>query len=354
MSHARIFNSRDENLNLQLSFFFLALFGWELISRYNFNPFEINVGTSIAKILLLNQGHIAFTFLLFLYSPNVRSWYSQKKQTEKSFQWRALAVFALSFCILYYWLRFIRTSMELKFMYYPMAAGIVAIGLHHKATQCFGLSLLYNRQVEKLVTISTDEQKKIRYLENWERWLLRAMIVFVCAAAFCKFTFPDERIAVSILSMLSFVATAALTYVVWKYPFGKQSNKRQFCLRYLFFPFAIVSVIPLIALSALHGIEYLFVTKKMQQASAHKTKTKDHVVMIAIVMLFTFIALPDYQTLGWWMRPQLLAHTALLDVLMIVSASCGFLHFHMDSLMFKMRDPISRQYLAPLLTKSES
>ncbi len=352
-----IFGPRVEFLNLFFPFILVAICIWELINNYSFSPMEKNLGYMLSKGLFLNHLHTFFTVLMFMYFPEARVWYKQKTQTEKFYLLRQIVILFALFLFFYSLLPFLRTySWGRPHLYVFAMSTMMWVGFHHVLTQSFGLSLVYNRMFEGSAHCTEPDKVLTRVLEKKERFYFRAMIFFVCIALYSKFHLGEKYVATQILTLCALICCIFLTLVVWRYPGAEHTNKRLFGLRYIFMPLAPISFVAYLSSLALHGVEYLFVLRKMYRNSSNAKKNIrwDYLGMAFISLVYFFLTIGDQFILGWWMRPNLPDYLPVLDFLAGVSGAYGYFHCHMDSALFRMSDPISRKVVAPLLLNKDN
>ncbi len=352
-----IFTPRAETLNLFFPFVLVAICMWELFYNYRFSPMEQNIGYMLSKGLFLNHLHTFFTVLMFIYFPEARAWYKQKAQTEKFYFIRQIVILVALFAFFYNLLPYLRTHPVYRPNLYVFAmATMMWVGFHHVLSQSFGLSLVYNRMFEDSPHCMDADKQLIRSLEKKERFYFRSMLFFVCPALYCKYHLGDTHLITLMLTLCSLICCIFLILVVWAYPGAEHTNKRLFGLRYIFMPLAPISFVAFMSSLALHGIEYLFVLRKMYRNSSNTKQyiRWDYCGMIVISLVYFFLTIGDQFILGWWMRPNLPNYLPVLDFLAGISGAYGYFHCHMDSALFRMSDPISRKVFAPLLINKDS
>lgn len=349
----RLFSFKAERMNLLFPLFFAIALAWELLTQHTFSIMEQHAGFMLAKGLFLNHFHVFFTVLMFVYTPEAKQWLIYKTTNEKFFAVRWVMIFVSLFAIFYFIMPYFWHTPGMKWANMFAIATVTVVGIHHVATQTFGLSLVYNRRLETTPHFVPTMKLRIKRLEFWERIVFRAMLVLVVLAFYLTFLAPKQLDWINGLSYASLILAIVLTVIVWSYPGANNSNKKIFCVRYLFYPLIAKSFVALLIIYALHGIEYLFVLRQMHTSSEQRKGSliKDYIGMTIMVVIFALVTILDRHILGWWLRPQLPEYSSLTQGLMAFSAAYGYLHCHMDSEMFRMRDPASRKFLAPLLLK---
>ena len=98
----------------------------------------------------------------------------------------------------------------------------------------------------------------------------------------------------------------------------------------------------LFAVTAAHGFEYLFITRKMLKNSSMK---KDLVSVGALVA----VGLVAYPSLRFIFNNYVGEPTVLVLIMMGLCQTLSYLHYYLDGVVFRFSDPEIRETVGPLL-----
>lgn len=347
------FSRRLEVLNLIFPLLFFGFIAWELLADHRFSGTEKSYGTFIAKILFLNHVHVYFSFALILFSPEMRSWAHQKNIEHSFFIPRWLAVFVGVFTIYFWGLPFLKANTIDPRIYDGIIALTAIVGLHHNFSQTLGLSLGYNHAFRILnsSTQSAESFLSLPKLEYLERLLARLMMASQFTRMLWAAIDPTPQLLFNILGGFTIASAAILMASGYFYP-REFTNKKIFMIRYALFALMPFSFIALIGLLSVHGIEYLCVFRQMQDGSIQKNRLNRKLVLIGTILFvgsLTTIAIFGRSAFGYWVTPLLPKNSELALYLGSFALAGSFLHYHVDSLMFKMKDPKTRTVVSGLL-----
>jgi|GEM_PF-5751135 len=354
MSHSRnisLFSPGQEVINLALPFFFIPLLFIEITTSHRWVSSELDLGVFLTKMVFLNGIHVIFTFPMLFLLPELRNWLGAKsKKSYVSLPTHFFAIFSL-FAILNLFFPNQNSQNVASVGPWLVVFCLVVYRRYHIAAQTVGLSLIYNRKIEKNWTLSPVERSQVGRTDKWERRLAYfafAMMIFYRMGLPATSAHPFGS-AKWIFSALSFGATFCNLMLIWRLPYAKQSNKFYFALRYLFIPLSCYSTVAIWAYEAHHGIEYLFLSQKMVSNSSAQANKRllpwlgalGVIAIYTVAMLFglrqSSVLLADY------FNPRWFSFIALFTV------TTSYLHYYIDGFLFRMRDPVTRRYVLPLL-----
>jgi hypothetical protein len=216
----------------------------------------------------------------------------------------------------------------------------LAWGNYHALMQVYGLLNQYRMDSGADARPAPIEKKIIQ--------------IFFCVTTFTRlFTFPIglpaplvTLIMRSQLVLLFFLLAVLFVVAARNIPAACTAERRLFLLRLAMYPLAPMSVAARFAIPANHGIEYLFVSEKMLNNTEHEQVRRKLWVTGALTLgLGTTMGVVAYlqfhhffESLTNWYQLT----TASL------SAFAG-MHYYLDGELFRMRSPVSRLEMAPLL-----
>lgn len=344
-----IFSSRLEKVNLFFPIVLLVILAWELLSGHVYTNDQKKIALFSAKILFLNHVHIYFSFALILFVPEMRNWVREKNVENQFFLLRWLFVFLAVFGLYWWGFRFIRqNSSDLTLLKFLLLLTTI-VGLHHNYSQTLGLSLAYNHAA-KTPALAPEKALILRlvFLEKVLLKLLMALHFTLMLAALLR---PSSSTLFAIIKVAMPLLAIAAVVIGWMYP-QEYRNKKLFMLRYVFFAFIPVSFTALIAVLAIHGVEYLCVFRKMVTTSVQKNHLSQKLMTIGtigFVAVLTTVGIFGRSSRGLWYKPLLPYDSELGLFLLAVATAAAFLHYHVDAYMFRMSDPITRASTGALL-----
>ncbi len=345
-----LFPLRYERINLWLPFIFVLPIAWDLLYSPLIDAETKSILMMATKVLLLNHVHIFFTLALYLFAPEVKLWIKEKASSSKHFKIRWWALTVGLFLLFYLGLPALSKQPEANLVYRLLIAATLIVGLHHNYSQMLGISLAYNQIFQK--TLGSEELfKRVGTLAKIERFLFSTTITVQFIGFLAKSILEPSNIITNISNPTVFVLAGCTVLVGLLYP-PSFKNKKIYVLRYALIPFLTHSYFALIALLALHGIEYLFVYLKMQSNSLRRNNLEKTSLVIgstALVLGLTALTVMDKNVLGWWFKPEMSPSWWFISILIALSSTGSYLHYHADSLLFRMSDPVTRRSVGDLL-----
>lgn len=352
----RIFAERDEAICLWLPFAFLlfvalfSLLGWKLTEHNLENWLRF-----ISATIFLEIVHNIFSFFILFQFPEARNWIHDRPRRQRVTLWLRWAVYFSSMVL------FLKAGIHwLNSLFEPFPAGLwIAAAMkyvsasHHVVTQISGLSLIYNRELERF-PLTADQRRTLRNCEQRERILFRALTITFGAMIMFFTLMPKYPIAKFIPLFgipLTLLSTALLVNSL-SYPLAGSSNKSFYLARIFFFPLGSVVTVATLAGPFLHGVEFLFVTRKMYGRSELRNKATlgtgaAFLGMVALVSVLTLAS--SSSGIKWILDRRFPDYVELFNWMAAFSTSITYMHFYMDRKMFRMKDPLARKHFGPLL-----
>lgn len=334
------------NLCIPLVFFILTLV--QLAFHHRMTNTEHHIGSFIVKILFLNHVHIIFTFWMLATFPEMKSWLVQRRQGL----WRSVLPWTGIF--LFFFVLFSVVQPHLRHIGDKNYLGVITtalliISFHHVYAQSRGLSLLYNRMVEKRFSLTAQEKQKVFSLEKWERGFYTTLIGSQIVWIFMKLCFPHERkIEAAVFLAIASVCVGGIFFCCRRYPYADRSNKTLYSLRLILFPLWPMSSLAVFGALAFHGVEYLLVFLKMYGKSEVPKQNKYIAWYIGSIILLLSLSFARHDLLGF-LYSKYISSRGLLTVMASLAGALSFLHYYLDGVIFKMRDSLTREKVAPLL-----
>lgn len=344
----RLFPSAEEKLSVYLPLLLITLFLlqqllWKELTARSYDWIEL-----AANVVFLNNVHLAFTYGIVFFHPAARRWARAKAGAGPLRFWTLFwllhaALFAgfLLLARVLYPAAGIRGDGSVAFL-----LALAVVGNWHFLAQSFGISQLHGKVASATGTAKAEKR---------ERALFRLLILAITVFLPLRF-FQGENLP---LTALMFAATLALAAAIiansWLTPHWNGSSKTLFLTRLLIWPFLLLSPAANAVLRAVHGLEYLFVFRKL--FSGRKAFRLP-------ALFFAFLALfaPAFVASNYISRLLTRENSPLFDgssfgiwflhVAFAVNLTCTVSHYLIDRLLFTMRHPENRRFTGRLLTKA--
>jgi hypothetical protein len=346
-----LFSPKIEALNLYFPLFFIVVMIWELVTLHEFTNPEKNYGTFISKILFFNHIHTYFSLALVLLSPEIRGWFSRKNGTDRLFLLKFIGLF-LFFFVLFRWIEpFLRQQGGYSWALAAILAWVIFAEFHHSLYQSLGLSLSYIRKFELDPDKNFSNLAKLRRLERAERLLCRSILILkIAMILLLGFQISNLKFFYLCLGGIA-LCVSGLFAIGLSYP-NAMINKKIFMVRYIFYPLMPFSYIASFAWSSLHGVEYFCTFRQMQEQSIRRSNLKRTSILVyssLIVLLFSLLAIVGRSEAHYWIEPVFVDFPSLTAYLGSMAIAGSYAHYYLDSLMFRMSDPTTRNSVGPLL-----
>ncbi|MBN8540674.1 MAG: hypothetical protein J0L82_09845 [Deltaproteobacteria bacterium] len=343
-----VFLKIDERINIALPAVLLMLlvFGFSIdgVIRPSFSQSASLTERILLEIIFLNVTHNAFTVMMIASFPELRPWViAQGNGSAFRFFLKTSAIFiglaaAISVALL--------SGSKLAQGLFAVAG--VFFPIQHAIAQSLGLSLVYNGKAQ-------EAPEKTKRTEWFERRLVIALIFLIVASVLVQ-TVPSLSAATgsyrifgfglgALLFPISLTLGVVIVGLMFFYPRSIRMKKSLFALRFPIWAYALISPFGLMATQAIHGLEYLFVFRKMANASKFGRWKMPSLIILFLVIVFGMFRVifsagsmfPKDQAPVW------------LSLLAAISIAFSFLHYYLDRKLFLMRDPTNRQTVGSLL-----
>lgn len=344
MKRIRIFTSTQERVVLYLPLFFLFFVPIELIFWGSLTSKLANREiTFLLNSVFLNVSHIYLTFLMLIRLPEFKSWIDSKYDGN-SFVFWTKSFFVLMFIGM---VSFLIPTMQQNVYFAFFLVFFNTWGLQHGIFQTRGLSHCYN---VKLKELCRSENQKIAFLKSEKLEKLAFNLLYFSILLFNLIGYFNgiqlfNDLVVTVMKYISTLGVAAyvclLVAAVKTLPYANKSNKGLFLTRTIAYPLGLFSFFATFASVTSHAVDYFCVFEKMNRNSAQAPSFKKSNFRLGLICLFTIgslFALTLYM-------PHLWISPALGQCWFIF----GFLHFYLDGVIFAMRHPAGRKFIAPLL-----
>ncbi|MBN8540520.1 MAG: hypothetical protein J0L82_09050 [Deltaproteobacteria bacterium] len=342
-----IFHPKLERLYFAIFFAFLILMlamsvGWIPTVRWN------QTWTKwIVAFVFFNSLHAMLTWVGILLLPELRSW--AKTQLSP----RRIPIIALLFLGISLAVTQIATKPESQFLS-PMAPYLALLLLilvaMHNVGQTKGMAMLYNAGLRSLLVES--EVPLAKRCEKNERWLFNILVAAVFLGLAVRESMDEYAIYIPDQTLAVCAGVAALAFLAiiinsMKYPKVSHSNKTLFSFTAVFHVLLTIYPAAFVFQRALHGVEYVFLAHRMAARSVITWRTS----AVALAIGLMFAAGTAKAVSLYFGRAGSAATNPGVDItpVLIFGLWIEYVHYYIDSIMFRMTDADARRLVGPLL-----
>lgn len=352
-----------EKFILLLPFLALPLFFLEKVSRVQWSLWDWNISSFLVSSVGLSVVHNYFTIALLFGLPEFQNWRKEHLQTHP---WIfRLRMYGVTFTILLLTLITYNFWGELDVWGAFIGIGFTVISAHHSFSQSLGLSQAYTMQLTHMKDLNGIERRRLNMYVKFEIVLKKILVpvLFLWASSlfvpqFLSPHFSQVNIFIPAQTPLRLLLIATmLLFLVNCFLISRlrPSNKFWFSLRVILYAWAIgsTSLVLVFILRLIHGIEYwgVFQTVTQQSSASAKSKSQLYIctALIAIVAVGMLLLRRGDGFYSYFAGPDIAETHWLIPMIAAFSLAMTHIHFFLDGLLFRMRDPISRKWIAPLL-----
>ena len=368
IASARFLSPQDEKwmiaiplvgMVLSTAFWILSLFGIHLKIG--------SLGVLLSTLVFADSFHVTLNYFLILSVPELQAWSSADQARARSGWMKGLSLWSRALLV---GLALASVLWFLKVSSFTVPlAGIASLWLffelmgpaQHTVAQMKGISLCYNSAIRRRIKLSDAEVKIAQKNERIERvlfnFLLAGEVLFWIPEIFVKDQIHIPGIQHLHILGGAFTVVSAVGIVINSlfYPHQSKSHKFSFLLRVLLFPLKMLNIVGGIFVRAAHGTEYLMMYRQMVKGSKTPHVQKSKIFLTSILVSLAYL-IP--YLIGWNHNVRQFTGFDASDTL-IVAALIGtfvirFVHYYLDSVLFKMSDLHTRMHVAPLLTGEEN
>lgn len=349
-----LFKAKDETINLYLPLVIFASF--LLISQTGLaqNEHASNLLFVISNIIFLNVVHNIFSLFILTDLPEIQPYLKDHFKTQPfHVGYRSLSVFVFFFVLMWVFPQFKTWGDGGPYLFWTAVLLMQFFALYyHTLRQIEGLCVLYNQNMKNwLMKHQPESINEIDQLQRKEKILFKSFLVISCLGyAFNIFKMENWIFPTFLLSSANLI----LIFVVnLKAPHWNQSNKWIYLTRLIAFTAGIRYPILGAVVPFFHGIEYFFVTKKLFTKSAVQSIQMQRRVwryMVPVSILVGILAIFRLDRgFGLTLMGQEPGINLFIVILSCLSFAISFVHFYIDSFIFKMKESGIRNSVGKLL-----
>lgn len=347
----RIFSGRDEIINLIAPLVFLPLVVAEMV---------LGAPALSVRIFLLNfievglgsAGHNGLSWGLLFLTPEGRLWLRDKGGRRQILKMSliSLSIFLFAATIFCFFLD--EGGLVLK-TYLAIDWFLIH---HHSLNQTKGLSMMYSFH-----SPSDSRSPELNPVHRQKQYAFHALL-FLAQIPMLNYIFDFPILTTWPEKWGYAIVTSAVVLWILRLNLRLPDNQRNrliYLSRLFYFPLTSFWFTAALAFRVLHGVEYLFVYRKIL-AQSKKSLFLSRRALIGYSFLFFFIAvgLWTFSTVrseGFlWLFPQDGKIPMWLRIMAALSVTRLYTHYYLDRQLFRMRDPITKKWIGRLVGDSRS
>jgi hypothetical protein len=322
---------------------------------YSLSGIETHSLSFWEQVLFLTSAHNAFTFILWAQQPEVRKFFSEHNKRVNGRDLATIVLICLACVGAVLGIRAIHDRHLASVLTAIFLQSFLIATQHHSIKQHLGISLIYNAKLKQKVELDETELKNTARSERFERklyWLILVSqlgwFVMFSPESLSKAIFhlthgwsvPIYRVLYYTHPFLALPIAAFLLADL--FVFRMPIRKVIFNLRLLLFPLA-SAFTGLAMVRMTHAVEYFFVFRQMASVRAKKN------IYIMTALLVGYITFEKIMIETHLNSHHFQRWSILFAVLYASAIAHSMVHYHMDRVMFRMRDPLSRKHIGPLI-----
>ncbi len=346
----KTYESEQKTLNLFALMGVLCTLA-ELIFLPHFSSFQKHLFYWISIVICFNSTHVVLTLVNIWMIPEYKAVMVDHYRLGGWKQFGLFLVFLFVFAMGH------RSGLlpNLEFFRWPVIALTIVMNTLHNQKQTMGFSLLLNTTYRDRLT----SEEKISFLLNdkysrrWEHFGVHMMIAAIIPIGIYRYSgsLGIPRIYLSWAKYISIVFTiSAVTAISYSFFLLRATRlirtKFFFSLRYLVAALAPFSFIGMCFRRGIHGLEYL----QLQETTFSRSRVNKNLFWKYLLLCIIFclgkelLRYPEGQ-----LGIEFMTRSWITKSFIIVGTSLTYLHYYLDSILYKMKDPYVRQQLVPIL-----
>lgn len=356
-STAMVFPPWLEIANIILGFAFgiAAFIQWYFFGLPQPGTYYGPMASFVLNILLLNITHNAFSWMLPMTVPEVREWWRGERIFGLSITQMMLVVLVLSTALVF------ATDIMMSIKGYGRAGYVVAAlftfgwNLIHLLGQIFGFNVLYDQRLRRLYG---EFDARTLSIHRWQRRIFQWIFAIFLFRLVVSLLFQSRGLFHAYnfwISLIAFVIVLFLIVLAFLETNGKHSWKPYYLVRLL--PLCFIGFDNpwvLYANFVLHSLEHLSLCGLMVKNSYEKGERRHQrywSLAILLMLGFVLLALTRHFIFGGYLMAIFPDSKWTLKLIAAISTSLSMTHFFLDRMEFRMKSPLVRKQIAPLLER---
>ncbi len=333
----KVFTKNEQYLSVALTLIFIFLSIWQVYSKPQLGQSNELYLEFLTYIVLGGAIHVVLTFFMMFTLPEFKTWLL-KQRSNKLFVKKLLVIFSFFVFtnIIYSFFRYTNNSLFLI----PLNIFWVLYPIFHVFSQSYGILVIHNQNIGVL-----EEERK------FERKVFDILMILIALNVVALIFYHSHQLSQAAyhkISVFHFVAFCGLALLLFRIK-NSDHQRNLFLLRIFLYPLSFLSGIAGLAIVGIHGLEYFFITKKIVLKSEEKIHISKHLPILLSVILIAGLYLINTQfgLLGL-ITNGVTPRGSWYKFVQTIAMSFTFAHYYLDGLIFRMKDPISRQFIGPL------
>ncbi len=297
---------------------------------------------SVVSLVFFNSLHTALTFIGIALVPELRAWLREQLRPKR------VLVFGVIVAAVMMTSYFVASTHNGVRYLVPFSTFIfVLLSSLHNVSQTKGIALLYNREIRKI--LDEDEKRVQSHVEKVERLLFNTLVVaLVVGTLYVAFLRRKSDLNLK-YALSAFALAAALGLVVncMRYPKVGRSFKVPFTATAILHALILAAPFVLVFQRALHGLEYVFLAQKMSKRT--RAQWTIGIVSFVFTLFGIFLVIRILVGPGRYGKTYFGLSDDVMIVLLTLAYWVEYLHYYIDSIMFRMKDSSVRTHVQPLL-----
>ncbi|GEM_PF-4771095 len=311
------------------------------------SPSHRQVGWFIAFILLGNIAHNFFSFWALVRVPELRKWAAEYRWGRLGI-WQVLVLFfglsLLMSMALPPQFSFLRPqAADLSLPVILIVAIFVTLNAHHNMSQLKGIGFVLSFRDGQQRGMDASREPAIESLHRREIWMYRILTVeaSVFLTLYIAKIWTPGRDYFVIRTIILIAIYAWVTQAILKLPASLKAWRLLYSVRLV--PRLIVGFHPLATLlmSSFHSLDAALVYYRMAKQSQSGKTLKREFIFVYLTFSALAAALVYSEPLVTETGVRQLLHAGFIAALLS--------HYFFEGIQFRMRNPITRRHVAPLL-----
>ncbi len=287
--------------------------------------------------------HTGLTYGMLLCIPGFQNW-THEKMRSQFFNLKFLLVisFFLFLLISFYFLNIFSGPNDFLIPKMLLEIFWVSYPIYHAMRQVYGIVVM-NHQQESISHQSRSREKKAFDFFSISIVLQAILVVLSRHTLIEKSAYKSMSL---VLGGFFFCLVTAIIVCS-----NLRSWRSLFLFRLFLYPLAFHSTVAGLGIIATHGYEYFSVSGEIFRRSSVKVKSNSKskfAIFVVLILTSLFALSPRYGLVGL-MNLMTLPLANWRREIEVATGFCAFTHYYLDSILFKMKDPLSRTFIGPLL-----
>lgn len=320
--------------------FFISLSALEISQIITFTGVESLIFRSLAAVLFLGSIHIVLTFANILNISELQNFLIAEYKSLKRFLLQTTVLFSIIFLSLLYVFDILLPSSFTTFHFKLYTYIHIFLATHHSVSQTTGLLL-------SGIQVPPSQWRNFKRKIHWYKSLV-IFLAGVSVVKLFKLTFSMDLILFIFLPPL-LLLTINLIKNSYTYS-GKNKLILIYSIRFFLWMLMPLSIIASISVLACHGIEYAYLSIIMTKRSEYK-KIQHGATLLLLSIGLSLALLSRKSGVPAYFSNDTFAEY-WLNIATAFGLSLTYLHYHLDAVIFRLKNHNVRTHLFELYRNS--